>query len=87
MFTQLIEAINKYYNPLNKIEEIENLISQMSAAELDKVDGNKCTALHLAVIRGQEKNCELLISKMSDEAINAVDKDGYTALHLAVIRG
>ena len=43
MFTQLIEEINKYYGPIiNKIEKIENLISQMSAAELDKVDDNKC---------------------------------------------
>jgi hypothetical protein len=47
------------------------------------VNKNGNTLLHLAAYEGKTELCELLLLLMSDEAINKLNNKGVSALHLA----
>src|SRR3954471_15375543 len=50
---------------------------------INTVDKDGNTPLHLAAYRGDKELCELLLLLMSDEAINKLNNKGASALHLA----
>jgi ankyrin repeat protein len=69
------------------IEEARRLIAEMNNEEINAVDKDGKTALHVATSKSHKVVCKLLISNMSSEAINVADKNSSTALHYSAFGG
>ncbi|HJD55210.1 MAG TPA: ankyrin repeat domain-containing protein [Rickettsia endosymbiont of Pyrocoelia pectoralis] len=85
MFENLMKLLNTF-----EMRRIEDLITEMNADELSKVNYNNDTALILAAKRGNvigfDRICKLLIDRMNDQSINVISRDGYTALTWAAAK-
>lgn len=76
----LVAALN------GKVEAVDYLLRQCAVQD-NITDNDERTALHLAVIHGQEAVVKLILQKMSIKRVNMVDKNGATALFLAAQDG
>jgi len=67
------------------IEKCKGLITNLPPNEINEIDANGRTLLHLAVRRGHAAVCRLLIGQGAD--INEKTKTGETLPHLSIMEG
>jgi ankyrin repeat protein len=81
-YTALDAAVIKGMNEVAKL-----LVPKADSKQINRLDKNGNTILHLSILKGMEDVSILLAPKMNTITINLADENGNTALHLAVIQG